>query len=353
MPILQNPNDAVRPDYGSDLHAASRAVLITNDRDNAGAIAFLENAWKVQNDADKLAWQAQLDDETAVIAENERLTKEAEDAALRADKEERMAEQKEDEKKNKAKFLPIPDTDVTAPDSAPIIVSPAVRKKLRAGDWVALWHFTSDGLDEVTCDPGAADYDAVNLVRLDGNSIGWASAHELKKSRAVIDDADLPWDDFVQAAPRATLAMEEAGWPRDRVTMFASFFGNLQLVALGTVRGNLEVRRRALLLYQSEQRKQWHVAILSPTTAYNLSVINHVVLARYTALIHEADSAAKERVREAQERTREARSVHSPTASLSVHTHAYFFSPTRFFACPIARSPARPCSHSFDARLTA
>ncbi|KAF8164528.1 hypothetical protein BJ912DRAFT_257027, partial [Pholiota molesta] len=300
MPSLtQNPNDAVCPDYGSELHAATRAALITPSRDNAGAIAFLENAWRIQNEADKAAWQAQLDEEAAVIAERQRLASEAEEAARLAAEEERIAEQREDERKNKAKYIPIPGAEVTAPDTAPVIISPAVRKKLKAGDWVALWHFTSAGLDEVTRDPGAADFDAVNLVRLDGNSIGWTSAHDLKKSRAVVDDADLSWDDFLQAAPRLLVAMQQSAWPKDRVDMFATFFGNIQLVALGTVRGDLEVRRRALLLYASEQRKQWHVCITSPDTAFNLSVINYTLLSRYVAQVHEAESAAKEKARDA------------------------------------------------------
>ncbi|KAF8196510.1 hypothetical protein BJ912DRAFT_846769 [Pholiota molesta] len=310
--IAQNPNDAVCPDYGSELHAATRAALITPTRDNAGAIAFLENTWRIQNEADKAAWQAQLDAEAAVIAERERLASEAEEAARLAAEEERIAEQREDEKKNKAKYIPIPGAEVTAPDTAPVLISPTVRKKLKAGDWVALWHFTSDGLDEVTRDPGAADYDAVSLVRLDSNSVGWAPAHELKKSRAVVDDADLSWDDFLQAAPRLLVAMQQSAWPKDRVDMFATFFGNIQLVALGTVRGDLEARRRALLLYASEQRKQWHVCISSPDTAFNLSVINYTLLGRYVAQVHEADSAAKERAREAQEKAREARSVPLP-----------------------------------------
>jgi hypothetical protein len=226
--ITLNPNDAVCPDYSSELHAASRAVLISTGLDNAGAIAFLENTWRIQNDADKQAWQAQLDAEAALIAENERLAREAEDAARLAAEEERIAEQREAEKRNNAKFPPLPGAEVTAPDTPPVIISPAVRRKLGAGDWVALWHFTSNGLQDVTRNIASADGDPLSLVRLDDNSFAWVPSHDVKKSRAVVDDADLSWDDFTQAAPRLVLAMQQARWPADRVNMFATFFANIR-----------------------------------------------------------------------------------------------------------------------------
>ena len=58
--ITQDPNDAVCPDYSAEIFAAIRGGLITDDRDNAGAIAFLRSAWKTNNDAEKEAWKAQL-----------------------------------------------------------------------------------------------------------------------------------------------------------------------------------------------------------------------------------------------------------------------------------------------------
>lgn len=299
MPVItQDPSLAQMPDFGGVPFDTIRTSLINADRDNAAAIAILETAWQASNAAERVAWDAQLAEEAALIAERDQAERLAADAAHALEQQEVATARLEEEKKTRAKFAAIPVNGV--PDLFPIIVSPGIRKKLRAGDWVALWHFTDTGLDDLRKDPASADYDAVNLVKLAGNNgLAWEDARNSTSSRKVVDDGDLAWDEFIQAAPRLVSAMQEAAWPQDRVDMFASFFGNLHTFSLGVNEGSAQATRRALLLYQSEQRKQWHITILNPATACSLALINMMLLARYSQRITTADNDRAEARRDA------------------------------------------------------
>ena len=72
------------------------------------------------------------------------------------------------------------------------------------------------------------------------------------------------------------VAMEEASWPQERVAMLAKFWGNLQVHELRSSRDPLD--QKALIVYQAEQRRLWHLAISSPQGAYNLARINEEIL---------------------------------------------------------------------------
>ena len=318
MPVItHDPSLAQIPDFGGVPFDTIRTSLVNADRDNAAVIISLENAWQTSNTAERAAWDAQMAEEAALIAERKEAERLAADAAHALEQQELTTARLEEEKKTRAKFPAIPANGV--PDLFPVIVSPGIRKKLRAGDWVALWNFTDTGLDDLRKDPAGADYDAVNLIKLaSGNGLAWEDARNSATSRNIVDDSDLAWDEFTQAAPRLVTAMQEAAWPQDRVDMFATFFGNLHLYSLGVNEGSAQATRRALLLYQSEQRKQWHVTILNPATACSLALLNMALLSRYSQRITTADH-------DRAEARRDARSV-SPSLLLFVRFTNSFLS---------------------------
>ncbi|KAG1815849.1 hypothetical protein DFJ58DRAFT_739837 [Suillus subalutaceus] len=53
--------------------------------------------------------------------------------------------------------------------------------------------------------------------------------------------------------------MEEADWPEDRTRMMARFWRNIQVHKYRSMRN--PVAQKALLAYQAEQHKRWHVAV--------------------------------------------------------------------------------------------
>ncbi|KAF8801475.1 hypothetical protein BYT27DRAFT_7036627, partial [Phlegmacium glaucopus] len=147
MPRLQfDPELSECPDFASPIYAAARDPFVNLNTTEEQAVQFLKDIWHAGNDADKVRWQQQSDDDAAALADNRRL--QSEEDALRVqttiDKEENL--RKEEMKKNKMKYIPIPDRDV--PTIAPVIASNYATRKMEKGLYVELWYYTNSGLDE-------------------------------------------------------------------------------------------------------------------------------------------------------------------------------------------------------------
>ena len=170
--------------------------------------------------------------------------------------------------------MPIPDRDV--PTVAPVFASNYAVRKMEKGLYVELWYYTNAGLEEALRNSNTTDDEAMVMLRLPNGSTNWVPAASTRTATAVTDDRHIRWEDFCQAAPRMILAMEEADWPQERVAMLAKFWGNLQIHEFRSSTDPLD--QKALLVYQAEQRRLWHLAISSPQGAYNLSRINEEIL---------------------------------------------------------------------------
>ena len=88
------------------------------------------------------------------------------------------------------------------------------------------------------------------------------------------------------------LAMEEANWPQERVSMLAKFWGNLQIHELRSSRDPLD--QKTLLVYQAEQHRLWHLAISAPRGAYNIARINEEILRKTREKVYWDDRHAKD-----------------------------------------------------------
>ena len=274
MVLTIDPGSLVCPDHTSDEFTTLRTALVNPTRTNDEAVQLLNTIWAAKNDAEKVAWQQQLTADEATKAEAERLVKEAETAVTEAQRLEDEAIEKEERKKNKAKYLPI--LDRPPPEGPATDTSPAVMRKLQKGEYVHLWHFTNKGLDSVQRDPGTSEFDAVSMVRDENGSLSLVPSVSTNASCAVIDNARLLWDDFLVAIPRLVMAMEDASWPAERVEMFAKFWGALQTHRFRNSRDPLE--KPTLQLYESEQRKRWHAAVTSASGGWNISIISERLL---------------------------------------------------------------------------
>ncbi|KAF8799181.1 hypothetical protein BYT27DRAFT_7044024, partial [Phlegmacium glaucopus] len=210
------------PDFASPVYAAARNPFINPNTNEEQAIQFLKDIWQAGNEADKLSWQQQVDDDAIALTEQQRLQSEADVLRVQARIDEEENLRNEEIKKNKMKYTPIPDRD--------------------------LWYYTNAGLDEAFRNTNTTDDEAMVMLRRPNGSTSWVPAASTKTASGVIDDKDIPWEDFCQAAPRMIVAMEEADWPRDRVTMLAKFWGNLQVHELRSSRDPLD--QKTLIVYQ-------------------------------------------------------------------------------------------------------
>ncbi|GBE78931.1 hypothetical protein SCP_0201280 [Sparassis crispa] len=272
--ILVNPTVAECPDYASATYAVTRAPLINANTTEDEAVQLLKNIWKAGNDADKAAWEQQVNDDATDVADQIRLAEEAEVQRLDTLRQEEELSHKEELKKNKEKYLLIPDRD--APTIAPILPATYAVRKMKKGLYTEMHYYTNKGLDEALSGSSTIDDEAMILLQNPNGTTSWVPAASARDSRGVTEDKDLTWEDFCQAAPRMIRAMEEASWPEDRVAMLAKFWGNLQIHELRSSRDPLD--QKTLLVYQAEQRKAWHLAIPSPQGAWNISRINDEIM---------------------------------------------------------------------------
>ncbi|KAG1732843.1 hypothetical protein EDD22DRAFT_1051417 [Suillus occidentalis] len=226
--MRNDPNFNVCPDYASDVFENTRAQLINENTNEEQAVQLLTNIWETNNNADKIAWQRQVAADREERLHREQLEEEEQDRLEQVRAQEEETTRKEDRKKNKHKYIPILATGI--PDDAATSIAPCAYaiKKLDKGEYVELWYFTNDGLDEVNRKE-TVDDDAMIMSTLADGSTAWVSAASTRNARAVINDENLPFEEFCQACPRMLTAMEEADWPEDRTRMMARFWRNIQL----------------------------------------------------------------------------------------------------------------------------
>ncbi|KIN95995.1 hypothetical protein M404DRAFT_164401, partial [Pisolithus tinctorius Marx 270] len=88
-------------------------------------------------------------------------------------------------------------------------------------------------------------------------------------------DEDLTWEQFGEASMRLISAMKEHDWEEERVDMHVDFW--MAIEAHPWQRSPRAHLKRALLLYQSQQRQRWHRA-LSTLNTWSLSELNQELL---------------------------------------------------------------------------
>ena len=115
----------------------------------------------------------------------------------------------------------------------------------------------------------------------------------VKEEKGIVEDQDLTWEDFSIAAPRMIDAMAKAEWLQDRIVMMTDFWSGIQVHPLRSSSDPLG--KRALLLYQAEQRKLWHQAMRTPGHGYSLATINEEILRTTKERLFCSDRDTKER----------------------------------------------------------
>ncbi|KAI0943712.1 hypothetical protein AcW1_002807 [Taiwanofungus camphoratus] len=220
--ILLDPSEAQCLDYASPRYAATRASCINANTTEAQAIQLLINIWHKANQVGRQQWQNQLDEQAAILENHIHLAEEAETHQREAAKIEEEATQKKELKKNKGKYIPIPDRD--APIITPVLLATYAVRKMEKGLYVEMYYYTNKGLDEAINVTGTIDDEAMVLQQNANGTMVWVPAAATRDACGVIDDKDLVWEDFCQAVLRMILAMEQAGWLAEQVLMVAMFW---------------------------------------------------------------------------------------------------------------------------------
>ncbi|KAG1744540.1 uncharacterized protein EDB91DRAFT_1272466 [Suillus paluster] len=269
------PSDAVLPDFTTAEYGDARARLIEKGIvDNVLAAEALAAIWTLNNDAAKDAWADQEEAETRRAHEARRLATEQEQERQQALEDELTAAHKEEHKKNKSKFVPVATAKI--PTTPVIIPSNYAVQKLKAGDYCELYYFTNKGLNEAK--KNLLSTESRGLILLPGadGQQTWVNADETRDLKAVITkDENFSWEEFNEAAPCMVIAMKQQEWPEDRINMHISFWTALQnhhwCHAIDTL------KQRALLLYQSQQRRMWHLTAGDPH-GWSIAELSHELI---------------------------------------------------------------------------
>ncbi|KAF8802921.1 hypothetical protein BYT27DRAFT_7260679, partial [Phlegmacium glaucopus] len=284
MPRIQlDPGLLECPDFASAVYAAARAPFINLTTTEDQAVQFLKNIWDAGNQADKVRWQQQIEDDNAALTECHRLQSEADTARLQAEIVEAETLRKEEMKKKQNEIFANSRQGCTDDSSS-------YRFQLR---------HQKDGeraLHDAVQTSNTTDDEAMVMLRQPDGITSWVPAASARDGNGVIDDKDISWEDFCQAAPQMIVAMEEADWPQDRVVMLAKFWGNLQIHELHSSRDPLD--QKTLIVYQAEQCRLWHIAISSPRGAYNLSRINEELIWKTCEWVYWDDRKLKDNKRD-------------------------------------------------------
>lgn len=268
-----NPHDAVRPDFNLEVHAPEKQTLLDKGLTQEQALQTLGLLWTIQNDRERVEWDRQRGAIAQAEAEALQVAVEAENQRRREQQENDELARREDKKKHKGKYAEIP--DLMVPSDATIFPSPFALKKLSKGEFVELHYFANRGLEEA--EKVSLEDESFVLVR-DGEAQSWVPASSTRSGKDVISrDEDLSWEEFLEAAPRMINFMKVTEWADSHVRMFVDFWSSLQKHEWRFASN--EFAKRALLVYQGQQRKRWHLTI-GTGRGWSLSQINQEVLIR-------------------------------------------------------------------------
>ncbi|KAG1731059.1 uncharacterized protein EDB91DRAFT_1085183 [Suillus paluster] len=251
MPRIHNdPNLDICLDYDNLSFANIRAQLVNNNTTKEQAIQLLRNIWQANNDTDKAQWQQQLEEDRERRNHLQRLNDKEQDRLDQERVDEEESVHKEERKKNKHKYIPILSTGI--PNDLSITPCSYAIRKIDKGEYMELWYFTNDGLDEAHAKK-TIDDDAMIMSKMADSSTAWVSSASTCNTCSVMDDQNISFENSCQACPCFITAMEEADWPEDRVRMMVIFWNNTQIHKYWSLRDLLA--QKTLLVYQAEQRR--------------------------------------------------------------------------------------------------
>ncbi|KAG1887920.1 uncharacterized protein F5891DRAFT_966538 [Suillus fuscotomentosus] len=290
--LLSDPQIEICPDFTSAFYQTSRAPLVAANNTEDQAANLLQAVWVATNAAQQLQWQAQVALDQAAEADRQRLIDQENDHLLQAQRLADATVEEEEKKKNRLKHIPIPKRPRPSRASENILVSDFALRKLDKGHFVEIYYWTNKGLADARFSYRAADDEGMVPTKTSDGATAWIPANATRPSSTVVPDCSLEPLDFAQAIPRLVASLTERGWNHERVHMLAGFWGALMLHRYWSLDDPLD--RRALLMYQEEQRRAWHQAIPLPDGAWDISILDDVEISRTLDRLYREDRRRKD-----------------------------------------------------------
>ena len=119
MSILIDPSSIQCLDFTQDFYTAARANLINDCTTDAMAATQLADMWNTINTAEQARYQIQFRQEEEDNEQRLRVLQEARDLQDREDAKEKQEQANEERKKNKAKYMPVPQRGI--PTQLPVL----------------------------------------------------------------------------------------------------------------------------------------------------------------------------------------------------------------------------------------
>ncbi|KAG1802848.1 uncharacterized protein HD556DRAFT_1429584 [Suillus plorans] len=202
--LVEDPNLAIRPDFASQEHEASRHQLVEEGLSNENAARTLAALWTLANNAEKDRWALKQ----RRLLEARQREEEEEEERQQQRKEEEETARLEERKKNKTKYAPIVRGKV--PSDPTILPAQYAIRKMKSGDYCELHYFTNRGLEDAKLSNLIAEPEAMVMLPAADGLHSWIPAAAVKDPKAapVVKDENLSWEEFNEAAPRMITMMK-------------------------------------------------------------------------------------------------------------------------------------------------
>ncbi|KAG6370948.1 hypothetical protein JVT61DRAFT_10837 [Boletus reticuloceps] len=150
-------------------------------------------------------------------------------------------------------------------------------KRIEVRKHVPLWYFSREGLREAARAVRQSDEnDTLAITKAEEGQVTVRSAGSLAASKNAKLDHQLTYSEFMYAKNLFLTAIDNAKWGDDAIDSFNWFFHNLDNHPM---REEGDRGERALLLYASRARTDWHDKLVL-RKAYNIATINEELLAK-------------------------------------------------------------------------
>ena len=285
-PITNDPTLAICPDFESPEWAFLRQSIIDTHRGPQPPTAEeaaqqMKEAWTAENNNRIAVWNAQLEQERTQQEELERQAA-AEEETRRVQREEEAQEQRREIERKKPKLNPF---DPNLSVGSWIEPRPAqyALKKLKDLQYVELDYFTIRACQEAAADPNRSiSLNTFGFTLLE-NTIALRPLAAQNPSKNIRNDAELSWEEMMDAKNTMLHFMAELGCPRAHAKSLAAFYVTLELHP----RRLLPNGKKALLIYQSIVRRKWFDA-LDADVGFNIELIREELLRSCAEKVNDA-----------------------------------------------------------------
>lgn len=271
--ITIDPTVELCPVFSAAAFAAVCQSIAANGNTTAQLAAEqLEAAWKTQNAVDRAAWDAQCATDTQEAQEQHDAERKAQETARDLLRKQAETEQREKDKK-KPKINDF-DENLTIGDEIPRRPSAYALQRLDHLDYVELWYFCPQGLQEsADANQNPTDSIAFGFTTGADGEMGFKPANTEKASRSVVRDRDLTWRQMTMGKTAMLMQMTARGWPEKHIRALATFYVNLDIHPYRDRPNGEEI----LLLYQARARREFFDS-LKLERGFNIAPINAELL---------------------------------------------------------------------------